>query len=563
MKRNSIRISVLLLPLLLVGMLAAQLGWAGDLLFIGGTAADVVSPVTGATIEEWVLNGADVESAKVSFGRDLDPGSRVCVQVTGGTSPLANGCHFVDAGGWDMTTDPPITVSFSTGALDSTAPAADVTSVDVTVVGPIPPYISGGFPIEISAIRWVLLDTDTSKVGRVEIDFAPYGGNLNSCGKDDTCDFEVLFALQNSDGITLAQHQEEVVLAEPDENGEIQNTGDTVVWDPVVSLLTGETGVSAEAITRFVIGVKPGDPWDMMASIPDKLGHGAGMTTDGTHIYLMIGSRNRVYRFDPAANGGPSDPFWTELPRTPNNPNQGGALAYATLNGTEYLYAFRGGTQDFWRLDLSDVDGQGIPKGPWISMANAPGDVKWGGSLAWDDDEGGYIYAFRGGDRSDFWRYDISDGPLGSWDTTLEPAPGDVRDGGALVYVEDDNGRSVYAMRGGSTTDFWRFDIDVNGGQWALDLGDNPPAPIDQPVGRGGALASDGLGLIYALRGNDTKEIYRYVIDQDTWAIGPDIPLPMREGGSLVVLNGDVYATQGRQQNEFLRISPLPPFLDP
>ena len=52
------------------------------------------------------------------------------------------------------------------------------------------------------------------------------------------------------------------------------------------------------------------------------------------------------------------------------------------------------------------------------------------------------------------------------------------------------------------------------------------------------------------------------MISQDAygWIIGPDIPLQMREGGTLVFLGGDVYATQGRQRPDFLRISPLSPF---
>ena len=142
-----------------------------------------------------------------------------------------------------------------------------------------------------------------------------------------------------------------------------------------------------------------------------------------------------------------------------------------------------------------------------------------------------------------------------------------VRDMGALVFVDNGNGARIYAMRGGRTIDFWKFDIDPTkpqGGVWDDLLDDDFPVP----VGRGGALTTDGLGLVYALRGDDTKEIYRYIVpdvfgDEDIegqWVIGPDLPLQMREGGSLVVLDGDVYATQGRQRNELLRISPLPPF---
>ena len=46
----------------------------------------------------------------------------------------------------------------------------------------------------------------------------------------------------------------------------------------------------------------------------------------------------------------------------------------------------------------------------------------------------------------------------------------------------------------------------------------------DVPLARGGALASDGNDIIYALRGDDTKEIWRYQISKKEWAPGPDIP---------------------------------------
>lgn len=189
-------------------------------------------------------------------------------------------------------------------------------------------------------------------------------------------------------------------------------------------------------------------------------------------------------------------------------------------------------------------------------MADAPEKVKWGGALTWDGAD--TIYAFRGGDTKDFWSYDI---PTGFWatDASDPPDPPDALDlvnqGGSLVFADGD----VYALRGGDQVDFWRFDADGTK-TWST-----TPANFSVLVGRGGALASDGVDIIYALRGSDTKEIYRYQITDDAagWIRGPDIPEQMREGGTLMFLGGDVYATQGRQQTEFLKISPLPPFVAP
>ena len=82
-------------------------------------------------------------------------------------------------------------------------------------------------------------------------------------------------------------------------------------------------------------------------------------------------------------------------------------------------------------------------------------------------------------------------------------------------------------------------------------------------------MATDGVDIIYALRGDDSGEIYRYVISNDAegWIKGPDIIKTsvdkMGEGATLGYLAGDVYATQGDGKRVVLRISPLPPFPGP
>lgn len=555
MKRNGIRISVLLLPLLAAGLLAARVGLAGDLLFIGGTAVDVESPVDGATIEEWDLNGTDVESAKVSFGGSLEAESRVCIQAADDNGPVANGCHFLN-GPWNVG-DYPLQVDFGSGipasfgtGLSPTIPASDLTSVNVTVLGPINTSVTGDFPIEVTDVRWLLLGSDTSLVKQVNVVFAPYGDDISTCGDDYECNFDVFLALQDSDGLFLAQHEATHVL-DPD-------NPTTLEWDPVVSLQTGDTGVSAEAITRFIININALDPWDLLASVPDKVGQGAGMTTDGSSLYLLRGGDgDNLYRFEPGSG-------WTELAPAPKAPKQGGDLVYARDGtGAGYLYAFRGGAKtDFWRFDIG--------AGEWSTGNDDPADlpkgngVKWGGSLAWDGND--TIYAFQGGDTPNFWRYDIAADLVGDpkpW-TPLPDAPDVVKEGGALVFLEGDpadaSDDTVYAMQGGGDVGFWKFDPGAGPmGTWSQ----QQTANLEITIGRGGALATDGDDLIYALRGDDTKEIWRYQIFENEWAQGPDIPLPMREGGTLVFLGGDVYATQGRQQNEFLRISPLPPFQGP
>ena len=257
---------------------------ANTLLFIGSTAAPVVSPVNGATISEWSINGGEVGSTKVSFGSPLDAGSRVCVQVTGPAGGLANGCEIL-AASWAVG-DAPIPINFGAGVppefgpgLGSSALVADITGVDVTVLGPVAVDLtgSGAFPIEIVDVGWVLLGTDTSLVRRVNVVFAPYGEVVSTCGVDLICDFRVFLGLQNSSGINLAQCDTEVTL-DPGVNV-------TLDWDLTTQGTPGPSGpVSAEAITRFLVSFVPKDPWD------------------SDYIYVSPG-QHKAHKFDLQSNG--------------------------------------------------------------------------------------------------------------------------------------------------------------------------------------------------------------------------------------------------------------------
>ena len=119
------------------------------------------------------------------------------------------------------------------------------------------------------------------------------------------------------------------------------------------------------------------------------------------------------------------------------------------------------------------------------------------------------VFALRGGSTSDFWHYSISQN---EW-TILPDAPAPVGDGGGLVEVASFDacqpGRFyVAALRGGNTTNFWMFNIDEN--RWCA--GPSTPAP----VGVGGAIAQlQRLGKIYVLRGNGTTDFWS--LDNGQW----------------------------------------------
>jgi hypothetical protein len=128
----------------------------------------------------------------------------------------------------------------------------------------------------------------------------------------------------------------------------------------------------------------------------------------------------------------------------------------------------------------------------WNSLANAPGTVMEGGSLAYDSS--GILYAFRGGDNEDFWKYTVSNN---TW-SSLANTPDTVEQGSSLAY--DDGNDILYALRGDNSNDFWKYTVSNN--TWSS------LAIAPAKVKLGGSLAYDSSGILYAFRGGDNDILY-------------------------------------------------------
>lgn len=138
--------------------------------------------------------------------------------------------------------------------------------------------------------------------------------------------------------------------------------------------------------------------------------------------------------------------------------------------------------------------------------------------------------------------------------------------GGALTFVPNgpyctDPKGCIFAFRGSSSTSFWRYDISTT--CWTGTVGCPPSLPVALGnVGDGGSLAYDGAGYIYALRGGDSVKFWKYDIANTIWSDAPqDLVEPSQRvqyGGSLVHVGGGRFfallgssATQVRTGREF------------
>ncbi len=211
-----------------------------------------------------------------------------------------------------------------------------------------------------------------------------------------------------------------------------------------------------------------------------------------------------------------------------NNPaSVGQVVSGGSLPG---IYAFRGANKpDFWRY--------GPLANAWAIKAPAPANIGTGGALAYD---GAYIYGLRGAGQKTFYRYDLT---ANTW-TARANTPGNVSDGGALTYLNVGGANYLYAFQGGRKNVFWRYNI--SGNSWSA------MAPAPGTVGKGGALTNDGT-YIYALQGNNQTAFWRYDPVANSWTTLANTPASIGSGAGLARIGNTIYATRGGGQKSFYR----------
>ncbi|MCH8309214.1 MAG: prepilin-type N-terminal cleavage/methylation domain-containing protein [Chloroflexi bacterium] len=260
---------------------------------------------------------------------------------------------------------------------------------------------------------WVSLDDTPSKV--------KYGGALATDGTN-------IYALRGANKKTFWRYSVALdswsSLSDTPEN--VKAGGTLVHADGYIYAFRGG---SHDDFWRYSIS---SGNWETLEDAPNNVGWGGSLTWDGSDaIYAFRGNRrDDFWKYSISADS------WSSLSDAPSNVYDGGAVEY--LSGL--IYAFRGDDKDdFWKYTVSTDT--------WSSLQDTPKVVEEGGSLAWNG--GDLIYALDGDKTVGFWVYSISGG---NW-LTLADTPSKVDDGGALIYL---NGE-IYALRGDDKDDFWKF----------------------------------------------------------------------------------------------------------
>ncbi|MEO0085566.1 MAG: hypothetical protein ABIK37_02935 [candidate division WOR-3 bacterium] len=249
-------------------------------------------------------------------------------------------------------------------------------------------------------------------------------------------------------------------------------------------------------------------------------GKGAAACVDGTRIYCTKGNNTQgfwLYQTDLMT--------WTQLPDVPlglsGKKVKGGTdmvyLKLGTGQDTGYVYLLKGYKSEFYRYNPQTM--------VWQTLGDAPSGYKsrWGKG-SWlavrrrTNQNIYYIYAHKAG-YHEMYVYDaltriwglLTGMPYVSSLGTSKKS----KDGGCAVFSDG----AIWALKGGNTCEFWRYDVLLN--SWA----EREPVPILGSSGRarrvkGGAdIINFGGGVYYVLKGNSTRELWRYT---DTLTLDDD-----------------------------------------
>jgi hypothetical protein len=210
----------------------------------------------------------------------------------------------------------------------------------------------------------------------------------------------------------------------------------------------------------------------------------------------------------------------------------------------------------FWRYTIATDS--------WLQLADVPAGASYrrlkagSGAVHVRIGDSGFVYLLKG-PTCEFYRFNVA---TGTWQTLASAPTGSYAkwyDGSFLVF---DGNHTIYAHKA-RYHELWAYNITT--ATWSSTQLRGMPFVGRDAVSRrsgGGGCGAWSEGGIYALKGGSTDEFWRYDATADTWTEFDSLP-PLggsgnhrvSAGGSMVTADGTLFAFKGNQTNEFWRHS--------
>ena len=281
--------------------------------------------------------------------------------------------------------------------------------------------------------------------------------------------------------------------------------------------------------------------WQVMSDAPGNVHAGGDIAMAEGFIFGMGGgSTNAFWRYDPSTNTW-DDSAAADVPLPPGKEvGMGGALTY----DGRYVYAIVGGNDsstdnDLWRYDPRTdtwtlLTYTPVPQSGGSDITYGDGYIYFLGGNDGNDDPS------RWGPKNpgyEFYRYNIQ---LDTWERLHDlPAIEPAKEGAAIVFHSGtvlgspSSSGTIYAWVGGDKELYYRYDIATD--TWFQ----HPPSDSPHEVENGSDLCSDGKNRIYGFPATDTRYFQVYGTDSDTWAQLAQTPAQVHDGGSLLCAFGN------------------------
>ncbi|UCD21269.1 MAG: hypothetical protein JSW08_01865 [archaeon] len=170
---------------------------------------------------------------------------------------------------------------------------------------------------------------------------------------------------------------------------------------------------------------------------------------DTGYVYLLKGYKDEFYRYNTITDQ------WQDLENIPSYRGKVNKGSWLVFNGEDNkLHAHTAKYHDHLTFDLGTMRWEGRLEGmPFIGRMGRRKKSKDGGSAV---KVGNNIYALKGGNTQEFWKYDVGDSSWTELDTV--PAYGSTGRKKRVKYGADlvEMGGFFYTAKGNKTAEFWR-----------------------------------------------------------------------------------------------------------